>query len=65
MVHKLLLLVFLQETFIDSQQEGRGEVLVVGVELGEGLLGRKRVPLELGTELQFDIVLGGVWPQGT
>jgi hypothetical protein len=57
-IHELLLLVFEEDAFVDSEDKGRGKVLAVVVEFWEGVFGRERVPLEFGAELNFDVIFG-------
>lgn len=60
MVHQLLLLVFDENAFVDSQNKSRSEILAVIVVLRISMLWRERFSLKLGTELHSDIVFGAV-----
>lgn len=57
-IHEFLLLIFSQQTLVDSKDKGRSKKLGVMIELWEGMIGGNRVSLKLWTELNFDIIFG-------
>lgn len=57
-VHELLLFVFHENSFVDAELEGGGEIFSVVVELWEGMFWRERVSLKFGAELKFDVIFG-------
>ena len=59
-IHNFLLLIFDECALVDAEEEGGGVVLLVEVELGEGLFWRKGLSLKLGAELNFNIIFGRV-----
>lgn len=57
-IHKLLLLVFDEDAFIDAKDKGGGKILAIIIEFWEGVFGRKGISLEFGAELNFDVIFG-------
>lgn len=60
MIHDFLLLVLEKGSFVYPEEEGRGEVLAVSIELWVGLFWRQGVSLKLGTELHLYIIFARV-----
>ncbi len=60
MIHQFLLFVLDENAFVDSEDEGGGEILAVVVVLREGVLWREGFSLKFGAELNFDVIFGRV-----
>jgi hypothetical protein len=59
-VHELLLLIFDENSLVDTEDEGRGVVLPIVVVFWESVFGRERVSLKFGTERHLDVKSGWV-----